>query len=80
MRVTQPFDFAQGRESFDFAQDREPVERPAERQMGVFRQPQYYNKKGRDIISLPLMCSPPNESLGPEASFNQIFVPRYSSE
>ena len=40
MRVTQPFDFAQGRESFDFAQDREPVERPVERQMGVFRQPQ----------------------------------------
>ncbi len=35
MRVTQPFGFAQGRESFDFAQDREPVER----QMGVFRQP-----------------------------------------
>ena len=40
MRVRQPFDFAQGRESFDLAQDREPVERPAERQMGVFRQPQ----------------------------------------
>jgi len=30
MRVTQPF---------DFAQDREPVERPAVRMMGVFRQP-----------------------------------------
>jgi hypothetical protein len=40
MRITQPFDLAQGRESFDFAQDREPVERPAERLMGVFRQPQ----------------------------------------
>jgi hypothetical protein len=39
MRVTQPFDFAQGRESFDFTQDRELVERPAERQMGFSRQP-----------------------------------------
>jgi hypothetical protein len=37
MRVVQPFDFAQGRESFDFTQDRELVERPAERQMDVFR-------------------------------------------
>ena len=45
MRVTQPFGFAQGRESFDFAQDREPVERPVERQMGVFRQPLYDNIK-----------------------------------
>jgi hypothetical protein len=44
MRVTQPFDFAQGRESFDFAQDRELVERPAERQMGVFRQPHWRMK------------------------------------
>jgi hypothetical protein len=59
MRVTQPFDastllsidpercrrvdFAQGHESFDLAQDRELVERPAEWQMGVFRQPLYYN-------------------------------------
>jgi hypothetical protein len=55
MRVTQPFDastllsidpercrrvdFAQDRESFDLAQDRELVERPVERQMGVFQQP-----------------------------------------
>ena len=39
MRVTQPCDLAQGRESFDLAQDREPVERLVERQMGVFRQP-----------------------------------------
>jgi hypothetical protein len=31
----ESFDFAQDRESFDFAQDREP----AERQMGVLRQP-----------------------------------------
>jgi hypothetical protein len=43
MRVTQPFDFAQGRESFDFAQDRELVERPAERQIGVLRQPQFFS-------------------------------------
>jgi hypothetical protein len=43
MRVTQPFDLAQGHESFDLAQDRELVERLVERlvewQMGVFRQP-----------------------------------------
>ena len=40
MRVTQPFDLAQGHESFDLAQDRELVERLVEWQMGVFRQPQ----------------------------------------
>jgi hypothetical protein len=39
MRVTQPFGFAQGRESFGSAQDREPVERHIERQMCVLRQP-----------------------------------------
>jgi hypothetical protein len=32
--ATQPFGFAQGRESFDFAQDREPAERHVERPFG----------------------------------------------
>jgi hypothetical protein len=47
MRITQSFDPAQDRElverPFDASTllsiDPEPVERPAERQMGVFRQP-----------------------------------------
>ena len=43
MRVTPPFDFvlrlAQDGESFDVTRDRELVERPVERQMGVFQQP-----------------------------------------
>jgi hypothetical protein len=38
MRVTQPFDFAQGRE-------------PAERQMGVFRQPQRLTEFSRTILT-----------------------------
>ncbi|KPK25704.1 MAG: hypothetical protein AMK69_13640 [Nitrospira bacterium SG8_3] len=51
MRVTQPFDFAQDREPFDLAQDRELVERLverlAERQMGVFRQPKNRGMAGK---------------------------------
>ncbi len=43
MRVTQPI---------GFAQDREPVERPVERQMGVFRQPQQ-NPHCRRIYKVP---------------------------
>jgi hypothetical protein len=34
MRITQPFGFAQGRESLNVARDRELVERHVERQMG----------------------------------------------